>query len=506
MGLYIVRRARKKADFLKLKWLLQNFAARRVLEELVRPDERGPQRVYPHAGIPRLVAESVLEGLARGENDFPLSYLARRTIAKVLSLSGQALALSEEETRQALAKPSVKRTIVNGLLSLHRFGLRFPMRFWAPLMVVWNFTYRCNLRCKHCYEDAGPLRSSDFGLEEMSLERKLAAVEEIAASYIPTLSFSGGEPLIHPHFWPVAERAHELGLYLSVNTNGTLISEKVAKRLEELDFAYVSVSIDSPAAEEHDRFRGQPGAWERAVRGLRNMQATNVDTVLGFTITRYNHHRLKETFRFGESLGIDKVMIYNFIPTGRGKEMIEGDLPPEAREEALQQMYEYSASGGSLCTTAPQLGRVCQEMGRPDLIPLAHTGSGEGGDMKLLADLIGGCGAARAYCALQPDGRVTPCVYMPDVTVGHIDEQSLLSIWQNASQMNFIASREGLKGHCRECEYRAVCGGCRARAWAYFQDLKAPDPGCIRNAHYFLASLPARRAHSPASAESIAAG
>jgi radical SAM protein with 4Fe4S-binding SPASM domain len=387
--------------------------------------------------------------------------------------------------QQALREPSIRRTVVNAALSLDRYGVSFPQRFYAPLMVVWNFTYRCNLRCRHCYQNAGPLRSDSLAAQELTLEEKLAVVDQIAGSHIPTVSFSGGEPLIHPDFWPVAERARDCGLYLSINSNGTLITEEVARRLEEAGIAYAGISLDAPSSEEHDAFRGVPGAYQRTIQGIRNLAATKVATVLSFTITRRNYRSLPEIFRLAEQLGMDKVMVYNFVPTGRGREMIEDDMTPEMREEALEEMYRYAAAGGSLCTTAPQLGRVCKQHQRSDLIPLAHTGPGRVHDLEVLADLIGGCGVGRAYCALQPDGRVTPCVYMPDVTIGHVRDQSLLRVWQESPLLGSLADRTNLQGHCGGCEFREVCGGCRARAHAYFGDFRAPDPGCINNAAYY---------------------
>lgn len=154
------------------------------------------------------------------------------------------------------------------------------------------------------------------------------------------------------------------------------------------------------------------------------------------------------------------------------------------REEALGTMLEPAVNGGSLCTTAPQLGRMCKQLGRPDLAPLCHTGPGRGKELQILADLIGGCGAARAYIAVQPDGRITPCAYMPDVAIGHVSENTLLDIWHNSDLPQSLAERGHLKGNCGRCEYNAIRGGRRARAWAYLGDFKAPDPGCINNTAY----------------------
>ena len=475
MGLVITKRKqwREKAKLWMLKVALENPPSRRLIHSLVQEDGGG-----------RLRIEQFLESYSAG--DTKVSGLGARSVLRPVRLAGNALGVPEPELRRALSYPSIRRTVVNMALTLDSIGLRIPQRFYAPLMVVWNLTYRCNLRCRHCYENAGPLRAGLGTGNELTLDEKLETVEQIAASHIPTISFSGGEPLIHPDFWPVAQRARDLGIYYSIASNGTLITKDVALRLKDAGCSYAGVSVDSPSPQEHDWFRGQEGAWQKAVDGLRNLVAADIPAVLAFTITRRNHRQLPEIFRLGEDLGVTKVMVYNFVPTGRGREMIAEDLTPEMREDALQLMYEYSVAGKSVCTTAPQLGRVCKEHHRPDLVPLAHTGTeASGRDLDVIADLVGGCGVGRAYCALQPDGRITPCVYMPDLTIGNVRESSILDVWGDSSLLESLADRSDLKGACGRCEHRAVCGGCRARAYAYFGDLKGPDPGCINNAEAF---------------------
>ncbi|UCG94129.1 MAG: SPASM domain-containing protein [Candidatus Aerophobus sp.] len=102
-----------------------------------------------------------------------------------------------------------------------------------------------------------------------------------------------------------------------------------------------------------------------------------------------------------------------------------------------------------------------------------------------MAEFVGGCGVGRAYCAIQPDGIVTPCVYMP-LPVGDLKKEKFIDIWNHSPILAEIRVRNDLKGHCGECEFRSACGGCRARAYAYFGDYKAPDPGCINNKEAYL--------------------
>ncbi len=475
MGLFIMKRSqlaylKKKTDFAKLRLLLHNPLARMALWGVTRTDKDGRMRL-----------RELMDRWASGRKPPPLD-IQDHALRSVLEVIRRAIGIPEEKMTECLLHPNIRRTIENAALTLDKESLRMPIRFYAPLMVVWNLTYACNLRCKHCYQNAGPLRRG-AAPAELTLEEKLKAIDDIADSYIPTLSFSGGEPMMSPDFWAVAEHAHRRGLYISIATNGTLIDDEAARRFEELDFAYIGISLDSPYPEVHDEFRGVKGAWERTVEGFKRVAASNVAAVLSFTATADNYKSLPEMFELAERLGASKTIVYNLVPVGRAD--IQRDLTPEQREEVLKMMYDYSVAGESICTTAPQLGRMAREKGRPDLVPLAHLGTGRAHkDLQILAELIGGCGVGRAYCALQPDGRVTPCVYMPDVTVGNVKEKSILDIWRTSPLLKSLADRSDLKGNCAVCESKEVCGGCRARAYAYFGDFKAPDPGCIRNAAY----------------------
>ncbi|MGQ9455273.1 MAG: radical SAM protein [Armatimonadota bacterium] len=470
MGLLILKKGKENLDMLKLRWLLQNPLSKGVVDELLERTN-GAFKV-----------EALLD--VYPQRPASLSWISFQTANRVLRALREALSIPEERFKQALEHPDIRRTIINALLTIREYGVGTPQRFYAPLMVVWNLTWRCNLRCKHCYEDAGTLRTAQ-GRPELTLEQKLNAVDQIADSFIPTLSFSGGEPLMAPNFWEVARAARERGLYLSLNTNGTLIADDVAARLVDLGFAYVGISLDSPTSEFHDEFRGVPGAWQRTINAIKRLAGTSVSVVLSFTVTRYNYQLLPQVFALAGDLGVDKVMVYNFIPTGRGHLSVDLDLTPKQREEVLRMMYDYSASGGSVCSTAPQLGRMCCEQGHPEYVPLAHTGPGRAQNLAILAHIIGGCGVGRAYLALQPDGRITPCVYMPEVEIGHITRDRIADVWANNELLKSLAQHKGLGGHCGVCEYAAVCGGCRARAYAYFGDFKAPDPGCVKNREYY---------------------
>lgn len=401
--------------------------------------------------------------------------------------------IEREKLAEMIDNPVVRRTVLNIAETIVKYGVEEPMVFSQPLMIVWNITGRCNLRCKHCYQDAGVLSK---GLpEELTREEKIKVMEEIAKSNIPTFAFAGGEPLMDPVFWELAEIGKKAGLYMSINTNGTMITEQVAERLKDIGFAYYGVSLDGSTAEVHDNFRGVKGSFEKALRGIKNLiKAGEADKVcISYTVARENSilkNEIPKMIKLRDHLGIRKVVLYNYIPCGRGG--FENDLTAEEREKLFEFFYDDLKSGKeTLLSTAPQFGRYCKQMyeaGKGDVSVIGHFSSGNIEKLKNLVELIGGCGAGRAYISLQPDGKITPCVFMPELVVGNIKKngeikiEHLIDVWDNSKIINRLRKRReysvnyGCKG-----KYASVCGGCAARAYAYFGDVLAPDPGCILN-------------------------
>jgi len=371
------------------------------------------------------------------------------------------------------------RALVATARSVGRYGVTRPQRFSSPLLVVWNFTQACNLRCAHCYQDARRRLPDELGLTE-----QLQVLETLARNDVPLLALSGGEPMMSPTFWPVAERAAKMGFHLSVATNGTLIDRDAAHRLRDTGFKYVEISVDSVDEATHDRFRGSPGYWRRAVAGIQAVAPIEgMRVALAATITRLNFNELEALLRFAKELGCDCFYAFNFIPTGRAKDIVELDLSPAQREEMLRILFEHMQSDSiAIITSAAQLARYCvsQAEDARTVVNTGHYGHGRGGAAKLLSEYVGGCGAGRVYCAIQPNGAVTPCVFMP-LPIGHILTDDFPRLWDEHPVLELLRDRERRQGHCRTCDYKYFCGGCRARPFGYYGDLTMPDPGCIFN-------------------------
>ncbi|MCD6407624.1 radical SAM protein [bacterium] len=464
---------------------LNTRLARNIMAGLLKKEENGKTKLENHV---RKYARDNRPFIKRffEDRDTVISYIIFDHICRTFGIE-------KEKLPEAIKKPVIRKSILNIAETVVKFGVHFPMIFSQPLMLVWNITARCNLRCKHCYEDAGILSK---GLpNELTREEKIKVMEEIVKTNIPTFAFAGGEPLMDPVFWELAKIGKEAGLYMSINTNGTLITEEVAERLKDIGFAYYGVSLDGSTPDVHDTFRGVKGSFEKALNGIKNLiKVGEGDKVcISYTVARENsilRNEIPEMIKLRDELGIRKVVLYNYIPCGRGG--FENDLTCEEREKLFEIFYQDLQSGKeTLLSTAPQFGRYCKQMfelGKGKYSVIGHFTTGNAEKLKTLVELIGGCGAGRAYIALQPDGSITPCVFMPDVVIGNIKKngeikaENLIEVWENSEVLNEIRDRRnhperyGCKG-----KYFSVCGGCVARAYAYYRDFKAPDPGCILN-------------------------
>ena len=369
--------------------------------------------------------------------------------------------------------------------SIAEFGLTVPQRFVAPLFAVWNFTNRCNLACRHCYQSSDAARSDG----ELSLDEKLDLVDQMGRAHMPMLALSGGEPTLSGDLAPVLRRAKRYGMHTTIATNGTTITPQSAARLATAGLRYVEISLDSVDPDRHDAFRGVGGMWERSIRGARAVVATEgLRLGIAMCVHSGNFHEVGDMIALAEDLGASCFAHFNFIPVGRAENMTDGDITPRQREELLAMLNEKMQAGGiGIISTAPQLGRVCLAGAQLDegRVMCSHAGSGSGVKARVVAKYLGGCGAGRTYVCIQPGGDVTPCVYMPNRVMGNVRRAGLIDIFRNNPMWDVLNDRKRRLHHCGVCELQNYCGGCRARADAYFGRIDAGDPGCIRNQQHW---------------------
>ncbi|NIQ05651.1 MAG: radical SAM protein [Candidatus Korarchaeota archaeon] len=410
---------------------------------------------------------------------FPLVWFFITTIRKLMGIS-------KKEFISTFERPYWLRGLVSTVKGIAKFGARMPFVPDAPYLVVWNVTNKCNLNCKHCYQNAGK-RAPD----ELSTEKALQVVDMLADWGVTVLSFSGGEPLIRQDFLKVLKRAHDHGMYTAIATNGTLLTEDMCQELAKLipnaDHGYVEVSLDGATAETHDTFRGVPGAFERTVQGIKNALNAGLDVAIAPTVTRENYEEIDNIIEFANTLNVWRVMLFNFIPTGRGKEIAKKDLTPLQREKLLHKIIKWNYDESikpEVESTAPQLARVAYQLAKEEkseTVKIATHMESPTVPSYLadVANFIGGCGAGRFYFALQPNGDVGPCVFI-DKRLANIFNVNLQKFWEETPLFWLLRDKDIPEG-CGDCEYRYICGGCRARSYGYFGTFTKPDIGCIRN-------------------------
>ncbi|MHC4169888.1 MAG: radical SAM protein, partial [Planctomycetota bacterium] len=196
-------------------------------------------------------------------------------------------------------------------------------------IVVWNITRACNLKCVHCYND-----SSTRANDEVSTDEAKKVLDGLVEFGVPSVLFSGGEPLMRPDLFELIEYASGRGLRTVISTNGTLIKADMAKKLKDYGVSYVGISLDG-IGEINDKFRGVAGAFDDAVQGIKNCQDAGVRIGLRLTLTKKNVQDLESLFGFFESENIERACFYHFVPSGRGGKMATEDLTHAQSREAV---------------------------------------------------------------------------------------------------------------------------------------------------------------------------
>jgi radical SAM protein with 4Fe4S-binding SPASM domain len=430
---------------------------------------------------------------------------SKRIISPILNVASKAFGLTETQLKEKFRDPYWRRGLLSVIKGIAWFGVRHPYVPGAPFQVVWNITRACNLKCLHCYENAG-LRGKD----ELTTEEALKGIDILADAGVLILAFSGGEPTIRPDILRLIERASGRGMYPAIATNAIVFaSREKVKDFKKAGLQFVQISLDGLNPETHDKFRGVPGAFEKTVQGIKNCVAEELFVEIATTATRFNYKEIPAMIEFAEKLGVNWFMLYNFVPTGRGVDIIESDLTPDEREDILKICWnKMKTSGIEVLSTAPQFARIAQEI-ENQLVQIGEAGiiatglcSGADatvipthfynpelpGQLKRLADFIGGCGAGRFYMAIEPNGDMFPCVFFPHeeaVKIGNLFKDDFEEVWRNSKLLWQIRDKDKLAENCKSCDFRYTCGGCRARAYNYFKDILAPDPGCILNMEFW---------------------
>lgn len=331
-------------------------------------------------------------------------------------------------------------------------------------LIAINLTWRCNLACAHCYLDAGT--ETDADRDELGCEEVCSLLDQVATDSAQAMVvLTGGEPLLRRDLEAIVSHGANLGLTMVIGSNGTALTDARAAALERAGVAGFGISVDSLDAAVHDRFRGLPGCWRKTMAGIEACRQHGLTWQLHFTLTSENAHELPAMVEFARDNGARALSVFFLVCTGRARGMT--DLTPEQYERALAAVIRAQQQNRDLIIRprcAPHFKRIAYQADPAS--PLAPI-SGFDGD---------GCMAGVGYCRVAPDGAVTPCPYI-EQPAGNIREQPFRDIWQRSELFAALRAPQ-LTGACGMCEFRRLCGGCRARSAAHGGGLMDTDPLC----------------------------
>ncbi|MCF6200872.1 MAG: radical SAM protein [Hydrogenimonas sp.] len=341
-------------------------------------------------------------------------------------------------------------------------------------IVIWNFTNRCNLSCRHCYSYADP-NSEDF----LTTETIMRTIPELKKAGVKFVIFSGGEPLIRRDIFEIADAMREQGVMTYLSTNGLYLNEKNVDRVIET-FNYIGISIDG-IEEIHDRFRGLEGAYRKSLDAIELIQKHGGNAGIRFTITKETKESFYHIFELAENIGVDKIYISHLVYSGRGLDNLKIDITKEERREFVKFMitkaFDYIEEGREIDIVTGNMEMDAILFLEEFAKRYPHLKD----EMKKRLLSWGGNSAGRKLGNIDWMGNVKPDPFFP-ITIGNITERLFSEIWNDNSSDLLNRLREhprSLGGICSECGFIDICnGGSRSRAFAIHGDLWAEDPSC----------------------------
>lgn len=345
-------------------------------------------------------------------------------------------------------------------------------------VVVWNSTRTCNLKCRHCYMSSDAKKYQN----ELTTAEAKQFIDDLADFNVPVLLFSGGEPLIRPDFFELADYAAKKGVRPTLSTNGTLITPEVARKIKDIGVGYVGISLDG-LREVNDKFRGKAGAFEAAMNGIKNCVAVDQRVGLRFTINHHNIQELENIFDFIEEENINRVCFYHLVYSGRGNQMMDEDVTAEESRRAMdiiiRRTRDFEERGlkkeiltvDNHCDGVYMYLKALQE-GQDELAQ----------QIKKYIAMNGGNRSGMAFAEVDPLGYVHPDQFTQHHTFGNVRERKFGDIWQDTTNpiMAGLKDRKPLlKGRCSKCKFLDNCNGnFRTRAEARTGDFWESDPSC----------------------------
>jgi len=335
-------------------------------------------------------------------------------------------------------------------------------------LVAWETTRNCNLACVHCRASAttGPHSG------ELDTAEAFKLLDQIAEVAKPIIILTGGEPLLRDDIFDIAAYGNEKGLRMVMAPNGTLITEPAAERLKASGIKRISISLDGATARSHDKFRKVEGAFNGAVNGMEIAKKVGLDFQVNTTITKTNLDQIPKIQQLAVKMGAVAHHIFLLVPTGRGKYIVDTEINAAEYEETLNWFYDQRDKTPLelKATCAPHYYRILRQRAKEDGKSVTFQTHG-------LDAVTRGCLGGIGFCFVSHRGDVQPCGFLA-ADCGNVRQRSFADIWNNSQVLTDLRNYDKLQGKCNPCEYKRVCGGCRARAFEATGDYLAEEPLC----------------------------
>ncbi len=343
-----------------------------------------------------------------------------------------------------------------------------------PFIAIWEVTQACDLACVHCRASAQPDRHP---MELGTSEGKLL-IDEIAALQVPVFVLAGGDPIKRPDLFELIAHARSVGVRVSLTPSATpLLTREIVVRLKQTGLARLAVSLDGASAEAHDAFRGLKGSFARTLEAVQWANEIALPVQINTTFSRRNIAEIDDLVALIECLKIALWSVFFLVPTGRGK--LDDLLIAEEFELVFAKIYSLSktASFDIKTTEAQHYRRFLLQQRTAE----RKAGILTGATQEKVRDVIGraprGLNDGKGFVFVSHTGDVLPSGFLP-LSAGNIRRQKLATIYRESPLFRSLRNTSKLEGKCGACEFKEICGGSRARAYALTGNPNAEEPCC----------------------------
>ena len=354
--------------------------------------------------------------------------------------------------------------------------LTAPRKPSGPV-VIWNLIRRCNLTCKHCYTTSADINFPG----ELSTPEIFTVMDDLKAFKVPVLILSGGEPLLHPDIFSISQRARDMGFYVALSSNGTLINQSNIEQIAAINYQYIGVSLDG-MREAHDKFRQKQGSFEASLAGIRLCRDHGIKAGVRYTLTHDNADDFDAMLQLVDDEDIDKFYLSHLNYGGRGNKNRKDDAAFQLTRQVMDKLFEKA-----LGWERQGLHReVVTGNNDADAVYFLHWVKRRFPEraehMQIKLQQWGGNASGVNVANIDNLGNVHPDTFWWHYGLGNVRQRPFSEIWQDISDplmAGLKASPRPLKGRCGLCDYQSICNGnTRVRAQQLTGDFWAEDPGC----------------------------